>query len=76
MDELGDFDTAVQRAKTLTHIQNANLIAYRLPFDLGSVLARVFGKTETPALKVDLGFDFPRLQAGQMYFFAPTVVPH
>jgi protease-4 len=76
VDELGNFDTAVQRAKTLTHISSASLIEYRLPFDLGSVLARVFGKTEVPALKVDLGFDLPKLQAGQLYFLAPTVVPH
>ena len=59
VDELGNFDTAVQRAKILTHIRNANLIEYRVPFDLGSVLSRVFGKTESPALKVDLGFDLP-----------------
>ena len=76
VDELGNFDTAVQRAKTLTHIQKANLIEYRVPFDLGSVLSRVFGKTEAPGLKVDLGFDLPRLQAGQLYFLIPTVVPH
>jgi protease-4 len=76
VDELGDFDTAVQRAKTLTHIPRANLVSYRVPFDLGSVLSRVFGKTDAPALKVDLGFDLPRLQAGQLYFLTPTVVPH
>jgi protease-4 len=76
VDELGNFDTAVKRAKTLTHIQSANLVQYRLPFDLGSVLARVLGKTEAPALKVDLGFDVPRLQPGLLYFLTPTVVPH
>jgi protease-4 len=76
VDELGDFDTAFQRAKILTHIQSAKLVEYRLPFDLGSVLARVLGKTEVPGLKVDLGFDLPRLQPGLLYFLTPTVVPH
>jgi len=76
VDELGNFDTAVQRAKTLTHIQKANLIEYRVPFDLGSVLSRILGKTEAPGLKVDLGFDLPRLQAGRLYFLIPTVIPH
>ena len=76
VDELGNFDTAVQRAKTLTHIRYANLVEYRLPFDLGSLLSRVFGKAEAPALKVDMGFDLPKLQAGQLYFLTPTVVPH
>lgn len=76
VDELGNFDTAVKRAKTLSHIQGANLIEYRLPFDLGSVLARMFSKSEAPALKVDLGFDLPKLQAGLLYFISPTVIPH
>jgi protease-4 len=76
VDELGDFDTAVARAKSLTHIQTASLVEYRLPFDLGSVLARVLGKTDSPGLKVDLGFDLPRLQPGLLYFLTPTVVPH
>jgi len=52
------------------------LVEYRLPFDLVSLLSHVFGKTDSPALKVDLGFDLPKLQAGQLYFLAPTVVPH
>jgi len=76
VDELGNFDTAVQRAQTLTHISSANLVEYRLPFNLGSLLSRVFGKTDSPALKVDLGFDLPQLQAGQLYFLTPTVIPH
>jgi protease-4 len=76
VDELGDFDTAVTRAKTLTGIHSASLVKYSVPFDLGSVLAHVLGKSETPGLKVDLGFDLPRLQPGLLYFLTPTVVPH
>jgi len=76
VDELGNFDTAVKRAKILTRIPSANLVEYRLPFDLGSVLARILGKTEVPALKVDVGFDLPKLQAGLLYFITPTVIPH
>ena len=46
MDELGNFDTAVKRAKTLTHIQSANLVEYRLPLDLiGALLSDVIGQT-------------------------------
>ena len=76
VDELGDFDAAVARAKTLTQIHSASMVEYRVPFDLGSVLASVLGKSETPDLKVDMGFDLPRLQPGLLYFLAPTVVPH
>jgi protease-4 len=76
VDELGDFDTAVKRAEILTGIKAATLVEYRQPFDLGSVLSRVLGRTETPALKVDLGFELPKLQAGLLYFITPTVIAH
>jgi len=76
VDEVGDFRTAVQRAQTIAGISRANLVQYRVPFDFGSVFLHLFGKTETPALKVDLGFDLPRLQTGRMYFIAPTQIPH
>ena len=76
VDELGDFDAAVQRAQNLASISNASLIAYRVPFDLGSVLSHIFGKAETPALKVDLGVDLPRLQAGRPYYIEPMTVLH
>lgn len=73
VDELGNFDVAVKRAKKLAGITEANLVKYEVPFAFGS-LFRLLGKTETPALKVDLGFDFPRLQAGRMYFLSFNVV--
>ena len=73
VDELGDFEVAVDRAKTLAKISRANLIEYRQPFDLG-LLFRLLGKTEAPALKIELGGDAPKLQAGQLYFIMPTVL--
>ncbi len=77
VDELGNFDTAVKRAKILARIESANLIQYRPPLDLiGALLSHVLGKSEAPALKVDLGLDLPKLQAGLLYFIAPTVIPH
>jgi protease-4 len=76
VDELGDLDTALKRAKTLTGIARANVVQYRIPFDLGSVLLHLFGKSDAPALKVDLGMDLPKLEAGRMYFIAPLTVLH
>jgi hypothetical protein len=32
----------------------------------------MFGKTHMPALKVDLGVEAPRLEAGQLYFLSPV----
>jgi protease IV len=71
VDELGVFDDAVKRAKSIAGISNANLVEYQQRFDLSDVF-RIFGQTESKALKVDLGMDLPKLKAGQLYFLSPT----
>ncbi|HZM02702.1 MAG TPA: signal peptide peptidase SppA [Candidatus Saccharimonadales bacterium] len=76
VDELGDFDVAVQRAHTLVNISSATLVEYHVPFDLGTVVSHIFGKSDVPALKIDLGIDLPTLKAGQQYYIAPTSVAH
>jgi protease IV len=76
VDELGDFDAARKRAEILANISSASLVQYRMPADLGSVLMRLFGKTDVPAIKVDLGVDLPKLEAGRLYFIAPMTVLH
>lgn len=73
VDELGNFDVAVKRAKKLAGITEANLVKYQPPFAFGNFL-RFLGKSDAHAVKVDLGFDFPRLQAGRMYFLSFNVV--
>ncbi len=74
VDENGSFDAAVARAKQIAGITGgANLIEYRQPFDLGS-LFHLFGKTEVPAMKVDLGINTPKLHAGQLYYIFPSVL--
>ncbi len=73
VDQLGDFEVAVERAKKIAGISDANLVTYQLRFDI-SDLFRLFGKSESRALKVDLGVDVPRLKAGQPYFLSPTFV--
>ena len=65
-----DTGTGKLSDKVIAAIDNASLIEYRQPFDLGS-LFRLFGKTETPAMKVDLGINIPKLQAGQLYYIYP-----
>jgi protease-4 len=76
VDELGDFDAALKRTESLANISSANLVQYRMPMDLGSMLFRLFGKTEVPAIKVDLGVELPKLEAGRLYFIAPMTVLH
>ncbi len=74
VDELGDFETAVERVKKIAGIGRANLIQYQQRFDLGDFF-QLFGSTDArTTLKVDVGMDFPKLQAGQLYFISPTVL--
>jgi protease-4 len=72
VDELGNFDDAVKRAKTIAGISGpANLIDYEQRYDLSDIF-RLFGQSEGHVVKVDLGLEAPKLQAGQLYFLSPT----
>jgi protease-4 len=71
VDELGTFEDAVKRTKNIAGIREANLIEYQQRYDISDFF-RLFGQTESKAVKVDLGFDAPKLQAGRLYFLSPT----
>jgi len=73
VDELGGFQDAVDRAKKMVGISQANLVQYQQRFDLSDVF-RIFGKSDAKntSIKVDLGMDVPMLQAGKLYFLSPT----
>lgn len=71
VDELGNLETAVARAKKLAGIEDASLIEYQQLFDLSSFF-RLLGKSEARTLKVDWGVELPTAKAGHMYFLAPT----
>ncbi len=75
VDQLGDFQDAVNRTKQIAHIQTANLVEYRERYNISNFL-RLLGQSELSPhnFKLDLGMDLPRLQAGEMYFLAPTLV--
>jgi len=69
VDELGDFDAAVDRAeKIANHGNPANLIEYRERYDLSNFLS-MFGQSgKAHDIKLDMGLDIPKLQAGALYF--------
>ncbi len=73
VDELGNFEAAVKRTKILAGIPNANLVKYNQVFDF-SDLFKLFGKTESTKLKVDVGLEMPKLKAGQLYYLSPMFV--
>jgi protease IV len=74
VDELGDVETAVQRALDLAGIPNANLVQYQRQFELGN-LFRLLGETESRAVRIDLGMDTLPVEPGRLYYLLPTVVP-
>ena len=73
VDELGSFDKAVARARKLADIDDADLVQYHQAFDLSN-LFRLLGKSESKSIKVDLGFEAPKLKAGNLYFLAPALI--
>jgi len=74
VDQLGDFQDAVKRAKQIAGIPSANLIEYRERYDISNFL-RLLGQTElSHNVKLDLGLKLPQLQAGELYFLSPTFV--
>jgi protease IV len=70
VDELGNFESAVRRARQLAGVEDANLIRYQRFFDFGSIF-NLFGQQEVK-LKIDTGIELPKIEAGQAYFLSPT----
>jgi ClpP class serine protease len=73
VDELGNFDDAVTRAKHIANLSDADIVHYQRYYDF-SDLFRLFGKSEARVLKVDLGLEPPKLKAGMLYFLSSNVV--
>ena len=69
VDELGDFDAAVDRAEKIANSgRKANLIEYRERYDLSNFLSMLGQSSKSHDIKLDLGMDIPKLQAGALYF--------
>ncbi|MCP5521449.1 MAG: signal peptide peptidase SppA [Verrucomicrobiales bacterium] len=71
IDQLGDFDDAVSKAKALVGISEASLIRYDAPRRLGGLL-RLLGEAGDAKVHVDLGVNLPKMEIGRPYFlYAP-----
>ena len=68
VDELGDFDDAVDKAEKIADIGNANLVEYRERYDISNLLSMFGQSSQAHDIKLDMGVDLPKLQAGCMYF--------
>jgi protease-4 len=68
VDELGNFDDAVDRAMKIAGVEQANLIEYRERYDLSNFLS-LFGQSgQAKDIKLNVGIEAPKLRAGLMYF--------
>jgi protease-4 len=68
VDELGDFQAAVDRAEKIADIEDCNLVEYRERYDLSNFLS-MFGQSgEAHDIKLQFDSEAPKLQAGLMYF--------
>ena len=75
VDQVGNFQTAIQQAKKLAGISSANLVEYQQRYDFSDFF-KMFGRAEKPgAVKLDLGFELPKLETGHVYFLAPNLLP-
>ena len=64
----------MKTAKKIANIRNANLVEYRVRYDISDFF-RMFGQSESAhTIKLDLGMEFPKLRAGELYFLSPTFV--
>jgi protease IV len=68
VDQLGDFDDAVTRAKEIANIHSANLIEYRERYDISNLLSLLGQSSRAHDIKLDMGLDIPKLRAGALYF--------
>jgi protease-4 len=75
VDELGSVETAVKRAQQLSGVERANLVRYQEPFEFGDLFRLLGVSQEGRGVRVDLGWDLPRLQSGRLYFLSPALCP-
>jgi protease-4 len=69
VDQLGDFDDAVDRTKKIAKIEDAKLVEYNENVDISQFL-HLLGETHVTSrdVKVDLGLNMPKLEAGEFYY--------
>ncbi len=73
VDELGNFDVAVDRALEIAGESDANLIEYRQRHDFADFLGLLGeGRASSRSIKLDIGIETPKLQAGRLYFLSPN----
>ena len=74
VDELGNFDDAVERTQKIAHIPDSHLVEYREHYDISDLFSMFGESSRSHDIKLSLGIEPPKLQAGLLYYLAPTFV--
>lgn len=69
VDELGNQDTAIRRAKELSSVSDAAVVRYQVPFSFGSFFG-LLGQAKDPGVRIDLGVRAPDLEPGRLYYLS------
>lgn len=71
IDELGDFDTALARARQLAGLEKANLVTYEPPHRFAGFLD-LLGEARSQTVRIELGSLPHPIEPGRLYFlYAP-----
>ena len=68
VDQVGDFDDAVDKAQTIVDISDCNLIEYRERYDISNFLSMFGQSNQSKDIKLELDTEAPKLRAGLMYY--------
>ena len=68
VDQLGNFDDAVDRAQTIANIKDCNLVEYHERYDISDFLSMFGQSSQSHDIKLQLNTEAPQLRAGLMYF--------
>lgn len=69
VDELGNLDTAIKRARELSGISEARVVRYSVPFHFGSFFS-LLGQAKDPGVKIDIGVRTPEIEPGRLYYLS------
>ena len=77
VDQLGNFRTALETTHRIAGLtEKAHVVRYQEPFTVARLLG--FGmkarSADANVVKVDLGFDVPKVTPGRLYFLSPTML--
>jgi len=69
VDQNGTFDTAIEKAKELSKITDAQVLDYVAPFSFRDIFG-IFAKSEPPKIELNLDPRQIRLQQGKLYYLS------